>query len=89
MRRVLFLSWRTLKRKMNYRPTDYLDNKFNIDTVITTQIYDKIHSVKMCENRPNNVQKPKTAIFDQIHIFFGKRILWLYICAVKFMFDNN
>jgi hypothetical protein len=37
-RRLRWISWRTLKRKMNYRPADYLDNKFNADTVITYKI---------------------------------------------------
>jgi lantibiotic modifying enzyme len=31
----------------------------------------------------------KNCIFDRITHFFGKRILGLYLCAVKFMFDNN
>jgi hypothetical protein len=37
-RRLSMISWKTLKRKMHYQPTNYLDNKFNADTIITYKI---------------------------------------------------
>jgi hypothetical protein len=33
--RLRRISWTTLKRRMHYRPANYMDNKFNADTVIT------------------------------------------------------
>jgi hypothetical protein len=37
-RRLRWISWKTLKRKMHYQPANYMDNKFNADTVITYKI---------------------------------------------------
>jgi hypothetical protein len=35
---LLWISWRTVKRKMHYQPSNYLDNNFNADTIITYKI---------------------------------------------------
>jgi hypothetical protein len=36
--RLRWISWKTLKRKMHYQPVNYMNNKFNADTVITYKI---------------------------------------------------
>jgi hypothetical protein len=33
-----WISWETIKRAVNYQPANYMDNKFNVDTVITYKI---------------------------------------------------
>jgi hypothetical protein len=37
-RRISGISWKNIKRAVHYQPTNYLDNNFNADTLITCKI---------------------------------------------------